>query len=225
MNLESASFEILEFADLQGQYVSIRGLPLLSRLEFKARHDRLMALIAAAPPNETFHQVYDSSPEIRHQITTCLDLFGIGGDRVSAEMAQQLLIARPDPETGGYRPGWLIELEFPSRPATDTAPAELPPTDAEVLSAVWSHTGDLGKALDVASDPRLPGRQLIDTLAAHAAAQDPKRNSQAEKWREIARKKDQQVAAPIPQSPANPSASDLGWLGLAVQLTQPDNPN
>ncbi len=224
MKLESATFEILEFADLQGQYVTIRGLPLLCRSEFKARHDRLMSLVASANPSSTFHEVYDSTPEIRHQVAACLNLFGVKIDQVNAEMAQQLLIARPDLDAGGYRPGWLIELEFPSRPSTDTAPVELPPTDAEVLSAIWSHTGDLSKALDVASDPRLPGRQLIDTLAAHSAAQDPKRNSQAEKWREIARRKDQQQPSPITKAiDSNPA--DLGWLSAAMRLTQPDSPN
>lgn len=187
MRLAAAAFDLLQFADLQGQYVTIRGLPLVARLEFRAHHDRLVSLIGQADPSATLASLYDQDPEIRHLVNTCLQFFGIAPDRLSISMVQELLLARPDPE-GGLRPGWLIELEFPAPPPGEAATGE-PPTDAEILSALWSHVGDLPKAIELANDGRVPGRLLLDTLSAHVTATDEKAAKRQEfrKWAEVAK--------------------------------------
>jgi hypothetical protein len=192
MRLATATFEFLQFADVHGQFVIVRGLPLLARFEFRALHDRLVSLIGAASPDSTFQALYDQSPEIRHLVATCLKLFHIEADRLSIDMVQQLLIARRD-EDGRYRAGWLVELEFPPPPADQPMSSEEPPTDAEILAALWSHTGDLSKAIELGSDPRVAGRLLLDTLSARSLSQDEKVSKRQEfkKWADVARAQSQ----------------------------------
>lgn len=199
MRIQFKEFELFEFLDTRGQIVSVRGLPLLSRIEFRGRLDRLRE-IAIAYGDSTLHDLYDSNTEFKRCIDRSLELFSINPECVSFAIASELIISRFDPETQEWRPGWLADLEFPPSPLPPKNEGEAP-TDAEAIATLWGHIGDLQKTMDAATDPRIPGRQLIDIVNARGIEASGKEGLK-KKWGAIAQQK-------LAESPLPPGFIDL----------------
>lgn len=171
MQIEHVRFDVIEFEDCQGEIRTIRGCPLAKREEFRARLNLLDEWLKG---QMSVADLYDTDNYFRHLCDKALEVCGISPDWVSISMLVQLLFERQDDQGESY-PGYLVSLNFPPR---QPKPGSKPVTHEDLLAAIWSHTEDLDKALNLAES--LPAEQLLGILEAKAM-QSPAAQEEAKK--------------------------------------------
>lgn len=135
----------------------------MGRFEFSDRLEQIKALLAAAPPESTWIELYGSNLEFRSVVNRCLELNHLDPDWLTPATVQELLIGRQEGDS--WLPGWLVELNFPTSPTTlNPSPEE--PSLAEVLAVLSTHCQGLVEAIELAQN--VPAAILLDTLAAKA---------------------------------------------------------
>ncbi len=186
MNIHYVEFDCFEFQDLQGNFRVARGCPLTKRQELAARLGQIHERLQQSLEGETLAEAYDRDEYLRHLFHKALNLCGISPNWLDINMMSQFLLSYE--ESGEVREGLLIQINFPkgkrkSDNGNSTAYEEL-------LAALWSHTQDLEKALELAEN--IPAEQLIDILESRSSQiknSDPQEREKAIKrdWQAKAR--------------------------------------
>jgi hypothetical protein len=184
MEIAHVEFDCIEFQDITGQYRLVHGCSLTNREELRSRLSQLQKTLDNAPEKQTVRSLYDKDPYFRHLCHQCLELSGISLDWVDFNMMTQMLFPYQTGEK--YRQGILVELNFPTQPQTGKKGS----TYEEIIAALWSHTQDLEKALELANT--LPADQLLDIMQARTKQiqdTDPQKRekSQQREWQQKAR--------------------------------------
>lgn len=178
MNIYHAEFDCFEFEDLQGNFRLIRGCPLSQRQELAARLSQVYERLQKSPEGETLAEVYDRDKYLQHLFRKCLELCEISLDWLDINMMSQLLLSYE--EDGEMREGLLVQINFPKgKRKSDTKKSA---TYEELLAALWSHTQDLQKALELAET--IPAEQLMDILEVRSVQvrnSDPQEREKAMK--------------------------------------------
>ncbi|MGD1938380.1 MAG: hypothetical protein ACFCA4_12610 [Cyanophyceae cyanobacterium] len=156
----------IEVEGLDGTTIRIRGLPLSARSEFQGRLQVLLKIIAELKAPAFPQNLFDDDPKFRASFCRCLELFLIPFDNISVDLGWMLLFGNGDAARGP-----LAEMEFPSRPDDESPPEPQDEKDdiaaaSRLLTSLWTHTGDLKKAIALANDRDIPGRELLNVLKA-----------------------------------------------------------
>jgi hypothetical protein len=186
MEIAHVEFDCIEFQDITGQYRLIHGCSLTNREELKARLSQLQKYLNDAPEQVTVRSLYDNDKYFQHLCHQCLELSGISLNWIDFNMMAQMLFPYQSGEK--CRQGILVELNFPT-PSGNTK-NQKGATYEEAIAALWSHTEDLEKALELANT--LPADQLLDIMQARAKQMqdtDPQKREKAQQreWQQKAR--------------------------------------
>jgi hypothetical protein len=186
MEIAHVEFDCIEFQDITGRYRLIHGCSLTNREELRSRLSQLQKYLDTAPEQQTVRSLYDKDPYFRHLCRRCLELSGISQDWVDFDMMSQMLFPYQFREK--YRQGILVELNFPT--PSSNIKDQKGATYEEVIAALWSHTQDFKKAIELAKT--LPADQLLEIMQARAKQiqdTDPQKRekSQQREWQQKAR--------------------------------------
>lgn len=187
MNIAYIDFDAFEFEGVDGIYHLIRGCSLVNREELRSRLGLLQERLRSTSEDLTLQELYDQDKYFRHLCHRCLELCGIRLDWVDIDMMMQFLF--PYQIEDKFIEGILVRLNFPSRQRQQGKGGKTP-TYEEILAALWSHTNDLQKALELAKN--MPADGLIETMQARAKQMqdaDPQAREKAQKreWQQRAR--------------------------------------
>lgn len=186
MEIAHIEFDCIEFQDITGQYRLIHGCSLTNREELRSRLSQLQKYLDTASEEQTVRSLYDSNNYFQHLCHQCLLLSGISLDWIDFNMMTQMLFPYQSGEK--YRQGILLELNFPA--PYSSIKNQKGATYEEIIAALWSHTEDLEKALELANT--LPAGQLLDITQARAKQMqdtDPQKREKAQQreWQQKAR--------------------------------------
>lgn len=186
MGIRYFEFDKLEFEDIAGVIQTIKGCSLANREELRERINNLRETLDKSRKDSTLQEIYDNNKHFKHNCHKCLELCGVQLDWLDFNMMRQMLF--PYQQGEEYCQGILISLNFP--PFKDKKDGK-GATYEEVLAAIWNHTGDLEKALQLAST--LPAEQLLSIVQARAdqlKQSDPQNREKAQQkqWQDRARK-------------------------------------
>ncbi|NJM56246.1 MAG: hypothetical protein HC857_00590 [Synechococcales cyanobacterium RU_4_20] len=191
---ELISRDRISFLDPQGQVRTIYGVSLRHRQELKETLDAIEARVLTSKI-KTLAELYDYDFEFQALALHALKLQRIDPDWVSVEMLAQFLLHHED-EAGMTVPPLLEQINtLYCQPGENPGPPVKDPLE-ENIAAIWSHTQDLEKALQVAGyDPDSGDNpswlQLQKILQYRNEALDPKKQQQRE-LRQVLEKMGQQ---------------------------------
>ncbi len=185
MDIQYFEFDTFEFEDITGTIRTFGGCSLTNREELRERINVLKKILEEADKDSTLQEIYDDNKYFRFNCHRCLELCGISLNWVDFNMMSQLLFPHQIGEH--LRQGILINLNFP--PSKDKKGGK-GATYEEILAALWNHTGDLQKALEIANS--LPAEQLLNVVQARAdqlKQSDPQNREKAQQkeWQQKAR--------------------------------------
>ncbi|WP_016949758.1 hypothetical protein [Anabaena sp. PCC 7108] len=185
MEIAHVEFDCIEFQDIAGEYRLIHGCSLKNRDELRSRLSLLQKFLNNSPEQETVRSLYDQNKYFQHLCHQCLALSGISLEWIDFGMMLQMLFPYKTGEK--YRQGILVELNFS---AQSDVKSQKGANYEEILAALWSHTGDLQKALEFAGT--LPADQLLNIMQARAKQMqdaDPQKREKAQQreWQQKAR--------------------------------------
>jgi hypothetical protein len=178
MNILYAEFDCFEFEDLKGNFRLIRGCPLSQRQELASRLNQVHERLQQSNEGETLAEAYDRDKYLGHLFQKCLELCGVSLDWLDINMMSQFLL--PFEENGEMREGLLVQINFPKGKRKSDSKTSV--AYEELLAALWSHTQDLQKALELAES--IPAEQLMDILEARSSQiknSDPQEREKAMK--------------------------------------------
>ncbi len=163
MNIHYVEFDCFEFQDLQGNFRLVKGCPLSQRQELAARLEQIHDRLQQSPEGETLAEAYDRDEHLQYLFDRSLSLCGIETDWLDINMMSHFLLSYE--KDGEVCEGLLIQINFPKR--RQKADSDKSATYEELIAALWSHTQDLQKALELART--IPSEQLVDILQARSA--------------------------------------------------------
>jgi hypothetical protein len=163
------------FLDVGGNLRVIQGCSLTALDELADLLELLRGEIASSPPDEPFGSVYRRSLLVRELCHKCLSLCGIDPKWLNLDMMVHLL--HHYEVDGQIHQGALIEMNFPESKVTVDTGVSLKEYVASAVSALWSQSGSLKEAVDIAQT--IPADKLDAILQARAQATDPKLKAKA----------------------------------------------
>lgn len=213
--LEFDSIDSLDFKDRFGTLRTIYGCSILGKKEFDDRLLTLKQHLDAADGKTTIGDLYLKDEYFRYNCDRCLALNGIEPDWVNEQILISLLFLH------NQKPGLLVLLNMPERGAI-AQPGEKGATPEDLVAALWAHTEDLQKAIDIAKSRDYPAKQVAavmhsrSKLAEEALKEaDPKeyyRRKSARLARERRRVEPQVTQEPTPTAPAAENQGSLSKL-------------
>lgn len=162
----------ISFVDATGTLRIIYGCPLTQRRELGHLLDELLKTIQQTNI-KTLGDLYDNNTEFRAIAHKALSLCQIDPAWVSIQQLEQLILPYRD-EEGKPKQPILHDLNFPDLGSSGGKSS----TYEEAIAAIWSHTGDLEKAMAAANE--IPWSELSAILEARNKLVDPKAREQAE---------------------------------------------
>ncbi|MBD2628495.1 hypothetical protein [Trichormus variabilis] len=191
MEIAHVEFDCIEFQDITGEYRLIHGCSLKNREELRSRFSQLQKFLDNSSELETVRSLYERDTYFRHLCHRCLELSGISLEWVDFHMMTQMLFPYQAGEYQGvavHKQGILIELNFPVQ--NNGIKSQKGATYEELVAALWSHTEDLQKALELSST--LSADQLLDIMQARSKQMqdaDPQKREKAQQreWQQKAR--------------------------------------
>lgn len=160
------------FEDVTGQLREIRSCPYLSLDKLKDYLDLLMQTLTELGGVDFKHS-YCQSDRVRLLTDAVLEMCGVSPDWVSIAMVERLVHHQQD-EDGNFKPGILIELNFPNRTEIAGKPMEFKEWIANGVASLLSIEGSKSLEEAIALASKVPHDFLEAVLLARCYQLNPK---------------------------------------------------